>query len=105
MKNNVRIRQSSQEANLQLGKISHRTETAETLPNDTPFALILEVIRSKTLTNSLTVTNNAVSAEIFQIRSLLDGISLSGKSPRSDGRAETGTTLVEEQDLNARKVL
>ena len=80
--------------NLQHGKISDSTETPKTLANNTPFLLILRIIRSKTLANSLTVTDNIVSPEVLQILSLFDGISLARESSRGDCGAETGATLV-----------
>lgn len=90
---------------LLLGKISDGTETAEALANDAPFALIIGIIRSEAMADGFAVTDDAVCAEVFQILSLFDGIPLPEEGSRGDCRAETGTTLVQEQDLATKKVM
>jgi hypothetical protein len=62
----------------QLGQISGNAKATEALTDNAPFALILRVILGQTFTNGFAIINDAVCAELFQVFSLLDGITVAG---------------------------
>lgn len=60
----------------QLGQISGNAKATEALADNAPFALILGIILGQAFTNSFTVIDNAVCAEILQVFCLFNGVAV-----------------------------
>ena len=69
---------------LQQGEVSHRTETAEALPDNAPFALAFGIVGSETASDRFAVPDNIIRAEMLQVLGLLDCVSLQSKGASRD---------------------
>lgn len=88
--------------NIQLWQVSHGTEATETLPKDTPPALVSRIVLCQDISNGLAITDNAVCTEILEILSLLDCIPLAGKGSSCESRTEASASLVQKEHLGNR---
>ena len=84
---------------IQHRKISHSAESTKTLADDAPFALLFGIVRCQASTDGFTIADNIICPEVLYVLGLLDCIALSGQGTRSNSRAKTSATLIQEQDL------
>lgn len=70
------------------------------MADNAPCALILGILQSQKLPDRLTITDNVVSTEFLEVFGLLDSVPLTGKGPRSKGRAKASATLVQKENLS-----